>query len=146
MAPCPEHQAPGCRAHPQRGSSRRHRQRASTPKAKTHSKGELHVFRSLIKRGKTTQCWQFSSSQPLPVLWTSNSCFPAGQPLPARSPQRAHRKVRARRRENSSFSQPGRERERILGKNLAALPYVSGKKKKNTRLFPRMVWMQKWPG
>lgn len=47
-------------------------------KAKTHSKGELDVFRSLIKRGKTTQRWQFSSSQPLPVPRTSNSRFPAG--------------------------------------------------------------------
>lgn len=59
-------------------------------KAKTHSKGELDVFRSLIKRGKTTQCWQFSSSQPLPVPCTSNSRFPAGaapaSPLPPPAP------------------------------------------------------------
>lgn len=46
--------------------------------SKNYSKGELDVFLLLIKRGKATQRWQFSSSQPLPVPCTSNTRFPAG--------------------------------------------------------------------
>lgn len=75
---------PSSRAHPQRRLFPTPSAACLYSKAKTHSKGELHVFRSLIKRGKTTQCWQLSSSQPLPVPCTSNSCFPAG-PAPASS-------------------------------------------------------------
>lgn len=55
---------------------------------------------------------------------------PPHQQLPA-AHGRARRKVRVRRRENSSFSQPGRERERIPGKKLPYSTAVHQWKKKN---------------
>lgn len=109
----------------------------------------------LIKRGKTTQRWQFSSSQPLPMPCTSNTHFPAGvapaSPLLPTSSFQQPTAEHAGRSESGggktahSASREEKGKEYPERNCLTALPFINGKKKKISRLFPPVVWAQKRP-
>lgn len=121
-------------------SSPCHQQHASTPRQKHTPKGELHVFLLLIKRGKTTHCWRFSSLQPLPVHCTSHS--PASPLLPSSSSQQPGAQHAGRsepgRGKNSSFSPAGKRKGKNTRKGMPSS--TSYQWNKTARLFPPLVW------
>lgn len=110
-------------------------------------------FRLLIKRGKTTRRWQFSSSQPLPVPCTSSTRFPAG-PAPA-SPLLPASGFQQPTAEHAGRSEPGGgktahsasrvEKGKEYPERNALQHCLLSVEKKISRLFPPMVWAQKWP-